>query len=102
MTLKELGVLCRGMAPAIREYVGGETAPLERRLQELELRLAALEARPSIQDKGIWQCGAFYGPGDIVSRHGSAWICRGSHVAVGDDLDHEHFRLLAKRGRDAR
>ncbi len=72
------------------------------RLDALEQRISALEARPSIQDKGVWQCGAFYEPGDIVSRGGSAWICRGSHVAVGDDLSHEHFRLLVKRGRDAR
>lgn len=72
------------------------------RLDALEQRVAALEARPSVQDKGVWRSGQCYQPGDIVSRSGSAWICRGSHMAVGDDLSHEHFRLLVKRGRDAR
>ena len=72
------------------------------RLDALEARLAALEARPSVQDKGVWQCGQVYDPGDIVSRGGSAWICNSSHLSVGNDLSHDHFRLLAKRGRDAR
>ena len=72
------------------------------RIEALEQRVTALEARPSVQDKGIWKPGEFYQPGDIVSRAGSAWICRGSHMAVGDDLSHDHFRLLVKRGRDGR
>ena len=73
------------------------------RLDALEQRISALEARPSIQDKGVWQCGAFYEPGDIVSRGGSAWIRRGQSCGRRRRfLSHEHFRLLVKRGRDAR
>ena len=98
MTHKNLQLLVKGMVPVIRELFD----PVVERLKAAEGRIAALESRPSIQDKGVWKCGEFYEPGDIVSRSGSAWICRGSHIAVGDDLSHEHFRLLVKRGRDAR
>lgn len=102
MTLKELGVLTKGLAPAIRDYVTGKVAPLESRLQELEQRLVALEAKPSVQDRGVWKSGEFYQPGDIVTRSGSAWICRASHVAVADEFDHNRFRLLVKKGRDGK
>lgn len=96
--IKFITPFIKGIGKVLRE----EFARRNARIDALEQRIGALEAKPSVQDKGIWRAGQVYEPGDIVTRSGSAWICRSIHMAVGDDLDHDRFRLLVKRGRDGK
>lgn len=67
-------------------------------------RLDALEARPlvSVKDAGVWEPGATYAAGDIVTFNGSGWICRSAHVSVGAAPQPDAFRLFVKRGKDGR
>jgi hypothetical protein len=71
-------------------------------LSALTTRMADVEQRPVLEDKGVWKANETYAAGAIVSHHGSGFICSRPHVSRGIDLDHTAFRLLVKRGRDAR
>jgi hypothetical protein len=77
-------------------------APRDQRIAALEKEIAELKARPVVHDAGVWTHGKVYEPGAIVSHRGSGWICSAAHLSTGDDLNHEHFRLFVKAGRDAR
>lgn len=76
-------------------------APAIAKITALEQKVAALEARPTVKDHGVWEAGEVYPEGAVVSHQGSAWICRSMHMATGAEPDHVHFRLLVKHGRDA-
>jgi hypothetical protein len=95
LTRTDIAGLMRGISSPIREAIAKALDPL------LD-RIAALEARPSMQDKGVWTAGTVYEPGDVCSHHGSGWVCRETHMATGADIDHDRFRLFVKKGRDAR
>ena len=58
------------MAPAVREFVAGQIAPLDTRIQELEQRLRATE-NTSVSFRGVWQEGKAYGRGAAVTLKGS-------------------------------
>jgi hypothetical protein len=95
LTVSERAIV-RGTAPVMNEYVQQELAPI---LQRLE----ALEERPALRDAGVWKADQVYQIGDVVTDHGSAWVCRlhccqsrpGGDGGVG-------WRLLVKRGRDGK
>jgi hypothetical protein len=82
------------MADIICEAIQLATAPLVARIKQLE-------SRGTLEDRGTWKHGETYNKGDVVTHHGSAWICRSLHYSVGDDISHTDFRLLVKKGRDA-
>jgi hypothetical protein len=71
------------------------TAPLEK-------RIAQLEARPVVKDAGVWRTGTLYRAGEIVSHGGSGWICSETHSAGGPEPNHKFFRLFVTASRDAR
>lgn len=71
-------------------------------MKALRERVAALESKPQLHDAGVWKAGVRYEAGAVVSHQGSAWVNAVAHDAVGSDLDHTCFRLLVKRGRDAK
>ena len=64
-------------------------------------RIAALEARPTLEYCGVWGPDNLYGKGNICTHHGSAWHCNyetsGEPGKGGDD-----WTLMVKRGRDAK
>lgn len=62
----------------------------------LAKRVAALEAQPTLHDKGLWNAGQVYQPGAVVTKQGSAWVCTQTHMSTGNQLDHTSFRLLLK------
>lgn len=88
-----MGVLL-GVVNRIAATMGTRVAALEERLKDVE-------RRPTIRDAGIWHVATVYKAGDIVTHQGSGWICSADHVA-GDTIDHSRFRLLVKKGADAR
>lgn len=79
-------------------------AERQKRIEQLETRLAALEAAPrGLEDAGAHETGRAYRKGVGVSAAGSYW------VSVRDTKGHERpgdgsgaFRLIAKKGRDGR
>jgi len=73
-----------------------------RRIDALEQRIAALEARPALHDAGAWRPDTTYNAGALVSFDGSGWICNTTHRSAGREPSHDCFRLLTKRGRDGR
>lgn len=86
---QEIDAIMRGVAEVLTPV-----------LEAVEVRLAALEARPGLKYRGVWNHGA-YAPGDLVTHKGSLWHCeQPTHAAPGDGS--EAWRLAVKRGRDAR
>jgi hypothetical protein len=74
------------------------------RLDALEHRLAALEARPAgLKYCGVWTDGENYAVGDVTTRSGSMWVSKlaenrsipGADGGVG-------WTLAVKHGKDAR
>lgn len=62
-------------------------------------RINDLEARPTLQYKGVFEEGESYQSGDMVTYQGSVWHCEKSHLGA---FDHEAFKLAVKKGRDAK
>ena len=81
--------------------VKAATAVLTARLAETEARVAELESRPTLFDKGVWKAGDIYGEGAVVTHAGSAWVCFAAHVST-EAFDHTCFRLMVKHGKDRR
>jgi hypothetical protein len=69
----------------------------------LEARVAELEARPSLDYKGIWNASSLYRRDDCVTHSGSIWCCERDHncgivpVEAGDG-----WRLACKKGADGK
>jgi hypothetical protein len=91
----ELASLMKGIAPVVRDFVDSKLADLTARVKELE-------ARPQVHDAGVHHAGVTYDEGAIVTFNGSAWICSIAHVAKGNEIDHQCFRLFVKSGRNGR
>ncbi len=83
------------LSSVIADGIKKHTAPLIQ-------RIADLEARPALHDKGLWSPGITYDEGAVVTSGGSAWVCTRMHFSVGSDLDHTAFRLIVQKGRDGR
>lgn len=69
----------------------------------LEQRLKALESRPELVCRGVWEPGA-YVAGSIVTHGGSAWIAK---ATTGSKPGEPHvelraWQLMVKRGSDGR
>lgn len=85
-----LGALARGLY----DWLG----PI---LADQEKRIAELQARPTLQDAGVWGEEKVFHPGDIVSHDGSAFICKETNAKARPGQS-DCWRLLVKRGKDAR
>jgi hypothetical protein len=46
---------------------------LAQRLEVVDARVDALEARPSMQYRGVWSAATLYVPGTVVTDHGCMW-----------------------------
>lgn len=72
---------------------------LETAIAPLADRIAALEARPSCEWKGVYQPGVDYIAGSLVTRRGSLWYAvRRTASMPGDAAGAEHWRLIVKSG----
>lgn len=103
----EIKALARGMVVFLRDTVVPDLMekhiePLLRsRERKLEARLRAIEERPLLEDSGIWNRSSAYYPGNVVTHDGSSWVAKTSH-AHGEPGKCDDWRLMVKRGRDAR
>jgi hypothetical protein len=104
MTANGLDVeeIADAIVSTIKAALKAHIPPLKEQIVALEKEVAELKARPVVHDAGVWTHGKVYEPGAIVSHRGSGWICSAAHLSTGDDLNHEHFRLFVKSGRDGK
>ena len=70
------------------------------RQNALTARVIELEARPSLEDAGVWDEREQYRLGEVVTHDGSAWVFRGTKN--GRPGHSNSWRLLVKRGKDGR
>ena len=101
MTEPEIRALIRGIAPAIKTYVREHiqaeiaeviVAGIKAGTAPLEKRIAELEARTVVKTAAAWRSGNVYREGEIVTHRGSAWICIETHSAGGAEPSHKYFR----------
>ena len=70
------------------------------RCNELEKRVAELEARPTFKYRGVHVVGQQYSPGDFVTDGGCLWYAHRSTVQrPGDGPD---WQLAVRKGRDGK
>jgi hypothetical protein len=78
----------------------GEAAGKIGALEAFETRIKALEARPSMSYRGVWEEGERNLPGDVCTHDGSMWHCwRATKDRPGTS---DAWQLCVKHGRDAR
>ncbi len=65
----------------------------------LEKRVADLEARPSLEYRGVWGAAEQYRNGNAVTHDGSMWIATAGTKGVRPG-DGANWKLAVKRGRD--
>jgi hypothetical protein len=71
---------------------------LVERLENLERRVAALEAKAVIEYRGVWEAGRQYGRGAAVTDHGALWICEHATSQRPGDGAENGWRLAVKSG----
>jgi hypothetical protein len=67
------------------------------RFAQLESRVNALEARPSIKFAGTFQGGRSYEPGDTVIHQSALWICKAATTGT-PSKDFVGWQLALKKG----
>ena len=75
------------------------------RLAALETRIAALEARPTLEYLGTWTEGRSYSRGAVVGDAGSLWIQHKSPTSLarpGTTDGAASWTLAVKRGQDGK
>lgn len=82
-----------GLAIAIRTVIDKKLAPIEERVK-------VLESRPTMRYEGTWKSGVGYEAGTFITDHGSLWYAKAATVMRPGSGD--SWRLVAKKGRDAR
>ena len=107
MTHDDRMALARELGVATKQGVEAMMGPLVQRVQELErarladeARIKMLEARPTLEYKGLWNEGESYGEGAAVTHNGSVWICKTACHGVEPGTD-PRWQLAVKKGRDA-
>ena len=87
MTQSELQTVLKGIAAPLKEQFAARDARiacLERQVADLLIRpelatkgllgrVEALERKPSLQYRGVYEAGKTYQPGDFVTWSGSCW-----------------------------
>jgi hypothetical protein len=77
-------------ADAIVETIKGALSPLVARIEQLE-------HRPELQYRGVYEDNQAYGPGCLVTKGGSLWLClAATTVAPGSN---SNWRVIVKQGK---
>ena len=104
--------LARDLGRATRTYIDQRletvTAPLVQRIQELErahladdARIKMLEARPTLEYKGLWNADESYAEHAAVTHNGCVWISKAPSHGIEPGSD-PRWQLAVRKGRDAR
>jgi HPt (histidine-containing phosphotransfer) domain-containing protein len=68
--------------------------------EHLGTRIHALEQRPSVTYRGVWQDSEPYTPGNMVTHNGSVWHCKSA--CQGQRPPGNCWTLAVKSGRDGK
>lgn len=63
------------LADVIGKAIAHERKAHRDQIAQLDRRLTALEARPTLAVRGVWKPRASYEPGDAVSDKSALWVC---------------------------
>ena len=77
--------------------VAGRIARLEAELAEARQEIAQLKARPMPKYCGVYQDGAAYTVGDLVTKAGGLWFCADATTTTPGTAG--AWRLIVKSGR---
>jgi hypothetical protein len=80
---------------------GTEPPPRVSEIAELKARINELEARPLLEDAGVWNQSTVYRPGQTVTCGGSAWVCKEAN-SNGKPGTSDSWRLMIKKGRNGK
>jgi hypothetical protein len=97
MTADELADIVKGMAPVLKTYVAQQiAASVTAATTPLEARIKSLEAQPLPKYCGVYQAGADYLAGSLVTRSGGLWLATiDTHDTPGAG---SAWRLIVKEG----
>lgn len=91
---EDLREVLKGLAPAIKDYVRNEIAPIQKRLTEIETK--------GVEYRGVYQRAISYQRGALVT-HGGSMFCAIKDVTQGVVPGQSNdWQLCVKAGRDAR
>ena len=61
----------------VKAILAAIDGPLVRgRMEAIESRITAMEAKPFVKFCGVWKTGGTYAPGDAATHQGGLWLCR--------------------------
>lgn len=106
MTRRTVADLAASVVTAVREHVAGALRPVERRQEDFERRLRALEVRGQSEQRGffyrgVWDARETYSTHDFATHDGSLWCCLTDNTQDRPGTS-EAWQLSVKRGRDGR
>ena len=93
MKKSEVTALMGALAPVIHDHIAKCTAPLHKRIAELE-------NKPELHYAGTWSDGKSYPVGSVVTDGGSMWHANTRTAERPGTSD--AWTLCVKRGRDGR
>jgi hypothetical protein len=97
----EIRAAMRKLSPRTRGLVRAVAGVMAAHVRELHQHITALEARPYLNEQGVWEQNKAYGVGMVVTDHGSAWVCK-APTCQRPGNGNDDWRLLVKRGRDGK
>lgn len=98
ITQQEIQQLMLGVGGVLKT----ELAARDERIAALTERLAAVEARPHLEYRGVWERETTYTHGNCVTKDGSVWICIVAPTTSEPGVDHVCWKLAVKRGKNGR
>ncbi|MBB3972516.1 carbohydrate-binding family V/XII protein [Hansschlegelia beijingensis] len=85
------------LVDSVKRYVAQEIASHD---AGLEARIKALEERPALEYRGVWDGALLYSKGNVVTDGGSMWFCnRETKARPGSS---GCWTLAVKKGADAK
>lgn len=88
------------VAEATKAAIATATAPLQKRIEEFEHKLAEVETH-GVRYMGVFQRALVYEKGSLVTHDGSMW-CAVERTSDEPGSGSNAWQLAVKRGRDAK
>jgi hypothetical protein len=85
------------LADMLGEVIAHERKLHREQIANLDRRITALEARPTLAARGVWKATASYAEGDAVTDKGALWVCTNAVTGTRPGASH-CWRLAVKSG----